>query len=914
MKISKILINNLEKPFGFSFSNVCINVKFEQAQQNDRYTVELFENGQSVFKKANIDVNTSTITTGYPTKGRAQYKVIVTANNQEVASSTFESGYGNSELNANWIAGSKQIANNVFSKQLEIGKEVSKARLYASAQGVYEVYIDGSKISDELLAPGFTHYNKYTQLQTYDVTNNLIDNHILEFSVGDGWFKGTLGFGEGTSNIYGDVQAIIAELHIEYVDGTTEVICSDKSWTVTSGSTTASAIYYGQDIDLTVENDEQFEPHIIEGQPLVDRVSPKIKIMEEIKPVELIETPLGEKVIDFGQNHSGWIKFLNTAPKGQKVVFEFGEVLQESSFYRGNLREARARFEVISDGEEREIHPNFTFFGYRYVKVEGLSDINLDNFVSQVIYSDIDFDTYLKTDNKKVNRLLENINWGQKSNFIDVPTDCPQRNERLGWTGDANIFGKTAMFSSNVVQFYKKYLKDIRAEQEDMDGMIPMYAPAIGHVDGGSSVWADVITMLPWNIYQMTGDIEILSDNFDAMKSWISWVQKQTQNLENKYIWTGSFQFGDWLALDGANPAIPSGGTDENFIATMYYYMSADIVAKTAKVLSQEDDYKTYSDLAYQIKSAILDEYITASGKMTLNTQTGYALMLESEILQGKQLERVVKDLIFRLNCDSNLIQTGFVGTPLLCPALSKHGYHNLATQIFLNEDSPSWLYAVNMGATTIWERWNSMLEDGTMNPDGMNSLNHYAYGAIKSWVIEHLLGVQNSGIGYNKVTISPGINSHLSKIEGSVRTNGGYLKFAWELNQTKVTANLVVPYGTEVNLALEGLIDGSLLVNGQKNKQYLEAGTYSIEYLVSSHLTKGKSLSLDSSLFDLANDKQVWSQLLGIKPQLGFFNDKSARAKFGYNTLAKVEQNLPFINFTDEEYKQIDQFLQKEK
>lgn len=914
MKISKILINNLEKPFGFSFSNVNINIKFEEAEINEKYSIELYENNQSVFKAIDVDVNMTTVITDYATKGKSEYRVEVLASGQLVGSTTFESGYGTSALNAKWIAGSKDIANNVFSKHVKVNKPVSKARLYASAQGVYEAYIDGSKISDELLAPGFTNYNKYTQLQTYDVTDNLIDNHILELSVGDGWFKGTLGFGEGTDNIYGVVQAIIAELHIEYVDGTSEIICSDQSWSITAGTTTASAIYYGQDIDLTLDINSRFEPQIIDGQPLIDRVSPQIKVMEEIKPTELIITPLGETVIDFGQNHSGWIKFLNTAPKGQKIIFEFGEILQEENFYRGNLREARARLEVISDGEEREIHPNFTFFGYRYVKIEGITDINLDNFVSQAIYSDIDFDTYLKTNNQKVNRLLDNVNWGQKSNFIDVPTDCPQRNERLGWTGDANIFGKTAMLSSNVVQFYKKYLKDIRVEQENMDGMIPMYAPAIGHNDGGSSVWADVITMLPWNIYQMTADTQILSDNFEAMKSWIDWVQKQTQNLDNKYIWTGSFQFGDWLALDGANPAIPSGGTDENFIATIYYYMSADIVAKSAKVLNREADYKVYTELANNIKTAILDEYITVSGKMTLNTQTGYALILESGILEGRQLERVVKDLIFRLNCDSNSIQTGFVGTPLLCPALSKNGYHNLATQIFLNEQSPSWLYAVNMGATTIWERWNSVQEDGTMNPDGMNSLNHYAYGAIKSWVVEHLLGIQNSGIGYNQVTIKPGINNYLTEIEGSVRTNGGYLEFAWHLNQTKVTANLVVPVGTTVNLELDGLISDSLLINGQVYDHQLDAGVYLIEYQVSEQLTKGKTLNLDSSLFDLANNKQVWSQLLAIKPQLGFFNDKSARAKFGYNTLAKVAQNLPFINFSAEEYKQIEQMLQKEK
>lgn len=910
MKVSNILINNLEKPFGFSFSNVNINIKFAEADSYEKYDLELEENGSIIFTQKNNNVTTTNIDTKVGTKAKSEYRVIIKQNDQVVCTSSFESGYGEDDFVAKWIAGSKEIQNNIFFKKIQTKKEIKKARLYMSAQGVYEVYIDGVKVGDEVLAPGFTHYNKYTQIQTYDVTKLLSKTSIIEASVGDGWFKGTLGFGDGEANIYGDVQAIIGEIDIEYIDGSKEVIGTDESWQVRQGSTTASAIYYGQDIDLTLEDYSVFAPTIIDGQPLIDRLSVPVKVMEVLTPVELIKTPAGETVIDFGQNHSGWVKFLNTAPKGQKVVFEFGEILQAGNFYRDNLREARARFEVISDGEERLIAPNFTFFGYRYLKVVGIENIELENFRSEVIYSDINFDTYIKTNNDKINRLMENVNWGEKSNFIDVPTDCPQRNERLGWTGDANVFGETAMISSNVIQFYKKYLKDIRVEQEDMDGMIPMYAPSIGHRDGGSSVWADVITMLPWNMYIQSGDVEVLSDNFEAMKSWLSWVAKQTKELDNPYIWTGSFQFGDWLALDGSNPSIPSGGTDENFIATMYYYMSTDITAKTARVLGYEEEAKTYSLLANKIKTAILEEYITVSGKMTLNTQTGYALMLESGLLQGKQKERVIKDLIFRLNCDSNLIQTGFVGTPLLCPALSKNGYHDLAVDLFLNEDSPSWLYAVNLGATTIWERWNSVLEDGTMNPEGMNSLNHYSYGAIKAWVAQHLLGIQNSGIAYDKVTIVPGINSKITEIAGNVRTNGGYLDFKWKLEGNCVVANISIPVGTEVTFDIPGIIEGSFKVNNQICGYKLGSGEYTIEFVVDESLTSSKTYSLDSNLFELAANKDIWSQLTSIKPQLGFFNDKSARAKFGHNDLMQVAKNLPFINFSEEEYSQIEAIL----
>lgn len=907
MKISKILINDLEKPFGFSFSSINLNLKIEEGKKCETYTLEIFENEVSIFKRTNINIKDTLVETNLQTKPRHCYRVIITDNDENQFETNFESGSGN-VINGKWIAGRADIQNNIFSKELNLEKNVKKARLYLSSQGVYELTIDRKKVSEEMLAPGFTNYNKYTQIYTYDITSFLTGNNLIEVSVGDGWFKGRLGFGDGEVDIYGDVQAIIGEMVIEYTDGETEVISTDESWNVHSGNTTCSGIYYGQDIDLTHTDLKKYNPTVVAGQPLLDRLSVPIKVMEELPAVALIITPKGEKVIDFGQNHSGVIKFLNTAKLNQKIVFEFGEILQEGNFYRENLREARARFEVISDGTKQFVSPNFTFFGYRYVKVEGIDDIDLNNFISQVIYSDIDFDTYLTTDNEKVNKLLSNVNYGQKSNFIDVPTDCPQRNERLGWTGDANIFGKTAMYSSNVVQFYKKYMKDVRAEQDDLDGMIPMYAPAIKHTDGGSSVWADVVTMLPWNVYKMSGDTEILKENYQAMKWWLDWVERKTSTLDNKYIWTGSFQFGDWLALDGANPAIPSGGTDENFIATVYYYMSAQITAQTAKILNNKDDFKVYSSLAENIKKAILEEYITTSGKMTLSTQTGYALMLESGLLERKQLERVIKDFIFRLNCDSNIIQTGFVGTPLLCPALSRNGYHNLAVQIFLNEEEPSWLYAVNMGATTIWERWNSVMPDGMMNPDGMNSLNHYAYGAIKEWVIEHLLGIQNNSVGFKEAILKPGINPQINEVSGNVRTIGGYLKCKWKLEDEEITIDLDVPIGTTVRLEPYGLVAGTL--NSPNGNLVFESGSYTIKYQVDTKLIEKPKLNLESSLFDLANNKEIWNQLLEVKPQLGFFNDKSARAKFGSNTLIQVAKNLPFINFDEHELSKIEKIV----
>lgn len=909
MQVNKILVNNLESPFGFSFNEIQVNIQFVNTVETEKYNIKLLENNNLVYEKKAINVLENIIDIDYQTKSRSEYIVEISGTNGKVYTTTFESGKGEEAFIAKWIAGNKLVQNNIFKYDFKSNGEIEKARLYMSCQGVYQAKFNNILVSDEVLAPGFTKYDSYTQVQTYDVTNLLKSDNNIEVSVGDGWFKGSLGFEEGEENIYGDTQAIIVELHIDYTNGETEVIATNEDWKVYSGQTTKSAIYYGQDIDLTKELEFVGNVEVIQGVPIIDRLSVPVKVQEQFAVKELITTPKGEMVLDFGQNHSGWIKFFNTTPKGEKLVFEFGEILQEGNFYRGNLREARARFEVISDGVEKWINPSFTFFGYRYVKVTGIENIDVNNFISQAIYSDIDFHSSLKTNNQKVNQLFSNVLWGQKSNFIDIPTDCPQRNERLGWTGDANVFAKTAGINANVVQFYKKYMKDVRVEQNLLNGKIPMYAPAIGHTDGGAAVWADVVTMLPWNVYLQTGDTQILKDNYTAMKDWLGWVSEQTEENKNKFIWSNSFQFGDWLALDGSNPAIPSGGTGESFIATVYYYMSADITAKVGEIIGDEN-YKQYEKLAENIKQAILDEYITTSGKMTLNTQAGYALMLMSGIVSGMQKERVLNDFIYRLNCDKNLIQTGFVGTPMLCPSLSANGYHKLATKIFLHEEYPSWLYAVNLGATTIWERWNSVMPDGTMNPEGMNSLNHYSYGAIKEWAYEYLLGVKNTSVGYKEVSIKPGITNMLSEISGNIASPNGEIKFSWKLEGNIVKAELTIPLGTTAVFDTSDVIDNTFKVDGKEHPGKFVCGLYSIEYVVKDEVIKDEVLNLDSSLFDIANNPKVWNQVCDLKPQLRFFEDKSARAKFGRSTLIQVAKNLPFINFSEKELEQIKEIL----
>lgn len=912
MIIKNVLINDMEKPLGFSFNDIKINTVFTNCENTDKYTIEIYdENSDICFAREDIPVSEPIVIANFNLSPRTAYTVIINKDAESEYSTNFEMGKISEKFIGKWIGGKNEVANNVFFKQFQLNDNVVKARLYLSAQGVYQVKVNNKIISDEILAPGFTNYNAYTQIQTYDITSfcQPFDNEI-EVSVGDGWFKGTLGFGDGTTNIYGDCQGIIGEMHFEYANQKSDVISTDETWQVYSGKTTASGIYYGQDLDLTITKNNIYSAKLIEGQPLVDRLSLPIVGHEIFVPKEIIKTPNGETVIDFGQNHSGIIFFKNETPSGELIIFEFSEILQEGNFYRDNLREARARFEVKSDGVAEWIHPTFTFFGYRYVKVSDNFNVNLDNIYSQSIYSDIKFNSFIKSNNKLVNKLFSNILWGQKSNFIDIPTDCPQRNERLGWTGDANVFSNAALKNANVLQFYRKYLYDVRVEQLELNGKVPMYAPAINSDAGGAAVWADVITMLPWNIYLNTSDTSILSENFQAMCDWVDWITNETKSNKNPNIWSNSFQFGDWLALDGTNPAIPSGGTDESFIATVYYFMSAEIVAKVATILGDQRE-KYYTELSYNIKKAILEEFITTSGKMTLNTQAGFALMLECSILNDFQKERVINDFIYRLNCDRNMIQTGFVGTPLLLPALSGNGQHNLACKIFVNESYPGWLYAVKLGATTIWERWNSVLEDGRMNPEGMNSLNHYAYGAVISWAYDYLLGIQNRSIGYKIIEVNPGINEFISEMSGMISTSYGDINLNWKQIEDRVIGNLSVPVGVVAKFNPTGLI-GEIKFVDNVDKNELTNGDFKFEYQIDIAKIYGKALSINSSLFELSNDNQCWETILKLKPELNFFNDKSSRAKFGNSTLLEVASHLPFINFNDNEITQIENILKK--
>ncbi|KRN27572.1 alpha-l-rhamnosidase [Lactobacillus selangorensis] len=925
MKIKQITTNHMFEPLGFQLSG--LRIEFQVDAESDtsiskQLKIWREKDADPVYVTKMIPFDNNYFEVPLQLQPRTRYTVEVTIrDDQQTATKQtfFETGKMNEPYSAEWIGNSdKEIQNTLFKKHFATKTPIKKARLYITGLGLYEAFLDQHKVGAEYLTPGVTDYKKWVQVQTYDVTDLLNDpaEHELVISTGDGWYKGRYGFDGGQKDIYGDQQQVIAELHIEDADGHEQVLNTDSSWLTTSGKITKSAIYYGEDYDATkmVAN---WKPVVLTDQStaiLRDRMSMPIKINQKLPAQELITTPKNEQVLDFGQNQAGWLEFYNREPKGTQITFQMGEILQKGNFYRDNLREARAAFVYISDGKEGWVHPHFTYYGYRYVKVTGNTlPINIADYKADVIYSSLEATGKLTTNNSMVNRLLENIVWGQKSNFIDVPTDCPQRDERLGWTGDANIFSNTAALNMNVYEFFKKYARDMSVEQKQHDGMLTMYAPAMGTTDGGAAVWGDAATTIPWNMYQAYGDPAILAQNYTSMKAWVDWISKQTKT---KNLWTGTFQFGDWIALDGENPALPTGKTDEDFIASVYYYYSSQLVANAAKVLGNEADYSTYTHQAESIKQHIQHEYITATGRLAIDTQTAYALTLYFKLVPAQQLQRVAADLAARLHKDNDHLKTGFVGTPFICQALSQYGYHKLAVKIFLQEDYPSWLYAVKMGATTVWERWNSVEEDGSMNPDGMNSLNHYSIGAIMEWVYKYLWGLQSHSAGYQKISMAPYFDARLSTVKGTYETPYGNLTMDYQIESDAkhtIKINLTVPFGVTVDLSLPRVNVSTLTVNGtpaDKEVLTLTAGTYAIAYQPTHDYIE--RYNADTHIVDIMANKDLVAAIDAIDPVLDFFKDNpdNLNGGLGKLSLTKINTILPMINITPEHLQQINQLL----
>lgn len=705
---------------------------------------------------------------------------------------------------------------------LSLKKRIKQARLYASAMGLYEMHLNGKRVGDEYFTPGWTAYDFRFQYQTYDVTGLLKPGaNCLGAMLGDGWFRGHMAFA-GKRNNYGDKVALLAQLVVTYSDGAQEIIGTDETWKASTGAVLMSDIYDGETYDARLEK-EGWDTTTYDGKDwngattieaphakLVASAAPRVMKIEEIKAVKVLHTPAGDAVVDLGQNMVGWVKFRVTAPAGTTITLRHAEVLdKDGNFYTENLRAAKQTIRYITRGAgPEEFEPHFTFQGFRYVAVSGWpGEVKPEDFTGVVAHSAIERTGEFETSNPMLNQLEHNILWGQKGNFLEVPTDCPQRDERLGWTGDAQIFAPTASFNFETVEFYEKWLKDLALDQQD-DGSVPHVIPNIlSHTtrkgDSASAGWADVAVVVPWTVYQAFGDRRVLEEQYPSMKAWVEYMRKQAGD---KYLYNTGFTFGDWLAFATTNSDYPGATTDKDFIETAYFARSTELLAKTAAVLGKNEDAADYEALEQKIKSAFLREFVTPNGRLSSNTQTAYTLALTFNLLPESMRAEAAERLAADVRKFDHLT-TGFLGASNLTWALSDSGHLDEAYMLLNRTEYPSWLYPITKGATTIWERWDGIKEDGTFQNPGMNSFNHYAYGAIGLWMYGVIAGIRidEARPGYKHILIAPRPGGGLTYARASIDSVYGRVSSDWQIVSGVLKLKVEVPPNTTATVNLPG-------------------------------------------------------------------------------------------------------------
>lgn len=798
----------------------------------------------------------------------------------------FETGKREETWEATWITPEWEDKNihPYLRTSFETKGTIKSARAYITGFGLYELEINGIRIGEERLTPYCNSYDAWVQYQTYDITEVLkVGNNAVGVMLANGWAKGPFGTFGDMNTPYIDSFALLCELRITMEDGSVQVVGSNTDWKCKQSPIVEDSIYDGEYYDANMEirdwsqsefNDSDWhktKEFIPTGLGKVtDRLSLPVLVKETIKPLELIHTPAGEQVLDMGQNMVGWLRIRIHESKGTRIKITHGEVLQEDNFYRENLRNAKAEYIYVSDGTEQIVEPHTTFYGFRYAKLEGFTQpINIEDFTGCVVYSDLEETGKIETSDTKVNRLFLNALWGQKGNFLDVPTDCPQRDERMGWTGDAEVFSGTASFNMDTYAFYTKFMHDVYEDQKFYDGMVASTIPTFskvkntdsGFISGGACAWGDCATVIPWEVYLHFGDKTILENQYASMKAWVDWIRKQDQKDGDRKLWMVGFQFGDWLALDGPVEGGVMGGTDHGLLASAYYRLSTNILSKAAKVLGHTEDAVFYGTLSEQIKSAIQDEFFSKNGRSTILTQTAHVVALHFDLIEPEVRGRVLRDLQTLLKMNGMHLKTGFVGTPYLCRVLSDHGDADSAYKLFFQEDYPSWLYEVIMGATTIWERWNSIMPDGKISGTGMNSLNHYAYGSIVEWMYRNMCGINplEEAPGFQEFIIKPEITGKLFYAKATLRSAMGMIESGWIREEDgTLTVNIVVPFNTNATVLLPdaelktiaGLENINAVQEKEKVKIELAAGRYTFSYV----LTKTYELqySIESPLREL--------------------------------------------------------------
>ncbi|HEY8918733.1 MAG TPA: family 78 glycoside hydrolase catalytic domain, partial [Chitinophaga sp.] len=673
-------------------------------------------------------------------------------------------------------------------------KPIQSATALITALGVYEAALNNKRIGTAYFAPGWTSYDNRILYQQYDVSRQLKKgNNIITVTVGEGWYRGMFGGFDERDN-YGSKAALLLQISIRYKDGSTQLIISDSSWQSGTGPILHSDIYGGEIFDTRKKtgNWQQVSTEIPPKATLEISNNEPVEKHAPIKPKAIIITPKGEQVIDFGQNLAGWVLIKVKGKPGDTITIAHAEILdKEGNFYTGNLRSASATDQYILTGNREDIlEPHFTWHGFRYAKVEG-SNAKSTTFEAIPLYSSLKTTGSFECSNPMLNQLQHNIEWSMKGNFLDIPTDCPQRSERLGWTGDAQVFFRTAAFNMHVQRFFEKWLKDLKADQRE-DGSVPNIIPNLYRKLGkrsGVAGWGDAATIIPWGLYWVYGDTAILQQQYESMKAWVDYIKSKSK--EGLWLANG---YGDWYA--------PGDSTSLPYIDQCFWAHSTKLLIESAKVLGLQNDITQYETLLDSIKTAFLKRYINSDGKAITHTQTAYVLALQLDMLPDSLQSKAATHLANLVEEKQNHLATGFLGTPHLLFALSKHGYTDLAFKLLNQDTYPSWLYAVKMGATTIWEKWDAVKPDSTVQA---TSYNHYSYGAVGDWLYRTVAGIEAASPGYKEIIIHPHVGGGLTWVKASYESAYGKIVSNWQVKEGKLFMEVEVPAGTTATIIVPG-------------------------------------------------------------------------------------------------------------
>lgn len=853
MKLTHLRVNHVETPLGLFLERPVFSWVAEDTQnkrqQSAQVVLRRLPGGETVYDSGRQEDLSSLgveAPVGLAPRTRYQWQVTVWGDGGDCATacSWFETAKMDEPWAAQWIAAdfADKEVQPLLVKDFFLPEEVESARAYVCGLGLYELSVNGRKAGDEFLLPGYHCYDFQLEYQTFDLTPLLNQGeNAIGLALAPGWYKGDMIF-DRYHNLYGDTMQAICEVHVTLRDGTEQVIASDLTWKSYPSPVIFSNIYDGEHYDARRELPGWNRPGcqapasgVVSGtekvEKLVARMGPKIVKKASFAP-RVLHTKRGETVLDFGQNMTGWVELDVNEPAGTEIVLTYGEVLQDECFYRDNLRTAKAEYRYVSNGKPAHVRPHFTFYGFRYVKVEGVAQVDSERFTAFHIRSDIDATGSIETADPRVNQLFHNALWGQFDNFLDIPTDCPQRDERLGWTGDAAIISATACKNLYMPAFFHHFIHQVGLEQKHYQGSVPFFVPAPKAPDeadafwlsgngDGCAIWSDVATIMPWAVYETYGDLFLLRKEYPVMKAWVERIRQDDEADGGRGLWLRGRQLGDWLALDreDGDTQNPYGATDLPYTATAFYYYSTTLTAKAARALEYVEDQQEYEALARKIKAAFLQEYFHQDGSLRVHpTQTACVLSLFFELYPEGRREQVLRTLEELIHANGGHLNTGFCGTPFLCRALSDNGANDLAYALFLNDDYPSWLYEVKMGATTVWERWNSILPDGSISGTGMNSLNHYAYGSIVDWMYRNLMGLRpvEEAPGYKKALICPMPDRRIPWAKLKQCTAAGEYRVEWRWEGDALHGSVTVPFDCQATL---------LLPDGRR--QELAAGTF---------------------------------------------------------------------------------------